>query len=39
MWAGRAVSGLVEGIERAEQSIDSGAALAKLEALVAATRA
>jgi len=39
MWAGRAVSGLVEGIERAEASIDSGAALAKLEELVAATRA
>ncbi len=38
LWVGRAVSGLPEGIERARESIDSGAASAKLEALVAATR-
>ena len=39
LWAGRAVSGLAEGIECAAESIDSGAAGGKLEALIAATRA
>ena len=39
LWAGRAVSGLAEGIECAAESIDSGAAGAKLEALIEATRA
>ncbi|MGH0035557.1 MAG: anthranilate phosphoribosyltransferase [Myxococcota bacterium] len=39
LWAAGAVSGLVQGVEAAGESIDSGRARAKLDALIAATRA
>ncbi len=39
LWAAAAVEGLAEGLVRAAQSIDSGAARARLEALVQATTA
>ena len=39
LWAGRAATGLGPGLEMAAQSIDSGAAAEKLEALIDATRA
>ena len=39
LWVGRAAGSLGEGVERAAESIDSGAAAKKLEALVQATQA
>ncbi len=39
LWAGRAAAGLDEGLGMAAESIDSGAAAAKLEALIEATGA
>lgn len=39
LWVGRAAKSLGEGVERAAESINSGAAAEKLEALVQATRA
>ena len=38
LWVGRAAGSLAEGVERAAESIDTGAAAKKLEALIEATQ-